>query len=558
MSYFAGSLAPSETRVGDDVEPPLAEIEAIGGFGHWAAVSRSAIRLSPEARRIHGLDPGGYAPTDQLLALYDEEGRERLGDLFSSLLDGGDEKSIEANLVTVRGDLKRVRWRGCQTKNRGKVIGVVRDISEEHDRRVELEWAADYDQLTRLLNRRAFHDIVWQQLACGEAERGWIAILDFDNMKMLNDVLGHAAGDAALRHAAATMRKVMPFATLARLGGDEFAIFYPGNAPPGLVKRTSDQLIEALCAPVEGPFGRFEIGCTIGAAEWQHGEDFDTAMRRADIALYHGKEGARGSTNIYRSGLPDPFQRRTAQIELLKSALTENRMKTVFLPIIDIRSRMPVDHEALARIDKDGELVPASDFAEALDDPASTGELLRRMLENCAEAARGRRIRFSINVSPSDLAQAGFVRQLQQDASEAGLDPDRITIEITERAILAGTIAQLADITRRVRDAGFGLALDDFGTGFSSLTHLSDLPISRLKIDGSFVARLDCERRQMITLSVIGLAKSLGIDVVAEGVESEHQAAILQSAGCMLMQGHLFGLPQHTVQTGPALERRNA
>jgi diguanylate cyclase (GGDEF)-like protein len=404
-----------------------------------------------------------------------------------------------------------------------------------------------HDQLTRLPNRRHFHEYL-EKIVQHARESVSVLFVDLDHFKNVNDSLGHAAGDELIRIVGERIRQDLPEgALLARLGGDEFAIALTGVAEVGAV-----QIAESIIAKCTGEFEimgtRVHIGASVGIATAPPGSaNVAEILRQADLALYAAKHSGRAVVRLFSPELDDSAQFRATIAKGLRKAMSENSLRLVYQPIIVPDSGKPYGYEALLRW-SDNELgdVPPAIFvpiAEQCGLAKQLGEwVISNALAECATWAEGM---ISINVSPHHFQSRNLVQFITARTAERGVRHDRIQFEITETAMFTNP-AHAAEVIRELRSSGIRIALDDFGTGYSSLVNLRDFEIDCIKIDKSFVDTLGEERQaSAIITSVTAMARMLGVNVVAEGVESASQVQALRALGCSLMQGYYYSVPMN-------------
>ncbi len=404
-----------------------------------------------------------------------------------------------------------------------------------------------HDQLTRLPNRLSFQ----QGLSAALADRTQeVAVLfvDLDRFKLVNDTLGHSAGDELVSSLGTRMAKLLPEdGLLARLGGDEFGIVLVGDSA-ARAEEVGDQL-KTMCAVPYDLFGnKVHVGASIGIAH-RGGSNADGSelLRRADLALYAAKTQGRNCCRLFEASMDESARTRAEIDARLRKALDDNSLTLAYQPIIDPQTGSSVGYEALLRWHDPvhGTISPAIfvPIAEETGLITRLGEwVVRRALADCASWPQGM---VSINLSTRHFQSAHLVDFVCAEAAKVGVPHDRIQLEITETALFDDP-ALAAEILIGLREAGIRIALDDFGTGYSSLVNLKDFEIDCIKIDQSFVAALGNDRQSSaIVNSVTSLARALGLKVVAEGVESEMQVQALRMVGCELMQGYFYSPPMH-------------
>jgi diguanylate cyclase (GGDEF)-like protein/PAS domain S-box-containing protein len=435
--------------------------------------------------------------------------------------------------------------------------GIIHDITERKRAEVRLQHDALHDGLTGLPNRALFMDRLEQAVArsAGEAEPTFaLLFLDLDRFKGVNDTLGHAAGDQTLLWTADRLRGcVRRRDTVARLGGDEFVVLLDGIGSVKDAIHAADTMVEALGRPYQIKGREFYSTVSIGIT-WPTDRRSapDALLREADLAMYRAK--LRGGARHELFG-PELHQATVSQLEVesdLRRALGRDEIALVYQPILSFRTGRTTGFEALARWDhpRRGRLPPAAfiPLAEETGLIVPLGLLaLRtavRQLRTWREAhPAARHVTMSINLSPRQFIEPDLVEQIRSIVQEERVPAQAIRLELTETALMQDP-AQAALKLRALRNAGFGLCLDDFGTGYSSLAYLRKFPLDRLKVDRSFVGRVDRSPRDFeLVASITSLARALGIHSLIEGVETGAQLARLRRLRPQEVQGFLFSHP---------------
>jgi diguanylate cyclase (GGDEF)-like protein len=407
------------------------------------------------------------------------------------------------------------------------------------------------DALTGLPNRAAMHEGMGAATARARrsGERLALLMIDLDNFKPVNDRHGHHTGDRVLREAAQRMQSVLRQGEmLARFGGDEFvALIDEPDAEGGSAWRVAERLIEALTQPIHADNLTLHIGASIGIARFP--DDADQAsdlLRRADLALYRAKNGGRRRACHYDPALDNAMAEREALEQRLREAIDTGQIVPHYQPVVDLPERRVRGVELLSRWqDPQRGLVPPSEFIALAENCGLIGPLTLAVLRQACTDLRAMPAhwRLAFNVAPQQLQDPRLVGDVMQVLRSTGTDPRRIEVEVTETALVADFPVARKTIEALKRE-GITVALDDFGTGYSSLNTLSQLGFDKIKIDRSFVATLH-ERSESakIVASIIGLGASLGVQVLAEGVETERDARTLSGLGCGAAQGYLFARP---------------
>jgi diguanylate cyclase (GGDEF)-like protein len=406
------------------------------------------------------------------------------------------------------------------------------------------------DALTGLANRTLLLEETSRLL---HRRRGVVSVLvlDIDDFKDVNDSRGHSTGDQLLLAIAGRIAGcVRPEDTVARLGGDEFAVVVGGG--PRTARGIATRVLAALADPVSVDGRSIVVSVSIGIADTLTGErDADTLLRNADLAMYLAKAQGKHRLVVYADGMAQQARGKAELLEGLSAALAEDELVVHYQPVISMRTGEVTSYEALVRWSHpERGLIPPGDFVPLAEDTGLIvpigawvlGEAARQAVAWSDEA--GRPIGMAVNLSPRQLADDDVVTTVAAVLDETGLPPAQLTLEVTE-SVLVQDVDRVVDRLRALRTLGVRIAIDDFGTGYSSLSYLRRLPADTIKIDRSFVTDLaqDGASRTLVS-SIIELARSLDLDVVAEGVEDAAQRSILQTLQCSHAQGFLFARPQ--------------
>jgi diguanylate cyclase (GGDEF)-like protein/PAS domain S-box-containing protein len=428
----------------------------------------------------------------------------------------------------------------------------IEDITDLYAAKELLVHRSLHDPLTGLPNRLLLHDRLEQAMARVARSASGFALLfvDLDRFKVVNDSLGHDVGDEMLievaRRLTATVRDGD---TVARLGGDEFIVLADGIDDEEGAGELAERVRKALAEPIEVLGGAVVCTASIGVSLPTSGQAPRELLREADTAMYRAKERGKDRVEVFDDALRVRAVERLQVEQQVRTALADGGLVVHYQPIVDVATGRVVAAEALARIEVDGELLHPDDFLAIAEDSglvAPLGALVLRHAVATAAAVRARHPWFrgvSVNVAARQFDAAGFIDGLQAALDEAQLDPGALWLELTEHSLLVAATSGLHTLDR-VRDLGVRVAIDDFGTGYSSLTYLREYPIDLVKIDRSFVSGLPRDNGDTsIVNAVIGLSQSLGLWVVAEGVERPEQLRHLRDQGCTGAQGFLFARP---------------
>ena len=420
-----------------------------------------------------------------------------------------------------------------------------RDVSEMKLARDEMQHLAHHDPLTGLANRLLFQTSLKDALESGEPVA--TLLLDLDHFKEINDTLGHMVGDTLLVSTAERLRACLrPDDLLARLGGDEFAVIVKGYEGKDEIGLLAQRMIDTASAPHVVDGQAFRIGASIGIAlSPEGGEDPEQIFKNADISLYAAKSDSRGGFRFFVSAMEAVLQQRQALHADLREAFGGNQFSLVYQPLVDLESEQVCGFEALLRWNHPVRgMVSPEEFIPVAEETGLIVEIGAWVLRTaCAEAALWpEHIWVAVNLSVRQFSAGDLSAKVEAVLRRTGLTASRLELEITESVLLRDSDAILATLSR-LKDMGIRIALDDFGTGYSSLRYLQRFPFSKIKIDRSFISGLPANTEsQAIVRSVIGLGRSLGMKVTAEGVETKAQLDWVKS-GCDEVQGYYLSRP---------------
>ena len=412
---------------------------------------------------------------------------------------------------------------------------------------------AHHDALTGLPNRTLFADRVGQAIARAHRRDGKIAVLflDLDRFKNVNDSLGHAIGDLLLTAVAERLTHCLRDEdTAARLGGDEFIISLPDVADAGEAARVAARILAELAKPFTIADHQLHADGSIGIALYPaDGDSAETLMRNADTAMYHAKESGRANYQFFSAQMTERVSRRLSTETDLRRALEHGEFALHYQPLIDLGASRVSGAEALLRWPQnEHRLMSPAEFIPIAEDTGliiPLGEWV--LLEACSQAqawqARHPGLRIAVNLSARQFRQKDLIGMIERVLGETGLAPTLLELELTE-SMLMHHAEETVGILTRLDEMGVRLAIDDFGTGYSSLSYLKRFPIHSLKVDRSFVRDISTDPDDAaIVTAIVAMARSLNLDVTAEGVETEEQATFLRSLACHQAQGYYFGRP---------------
>lgn len=417
----------------------------------------------------------------------------------------------------------------------------------------QLTHHAYFDELTGLPNRRLFQDRLQQALRQADRSRTKLAVcfMDLDEFKQINDVHGHETGDQVLRNTAERVSGyIRESDTVARVGGDEFMFLFTGLRQIDEAGTVAEKVLASLNPPLNVSGRLFSVRASLGISIYpDDGSDVATLAKNADMAMYQAKNQGRDRYSFFTQALDEQFARRLEIENDLRQALERNEFEVHYQPQFDLQMRLS-GFEALIRwrhpakgLVSPGAFIPVAEQSGLIAriDEWTLQAVCRQIAEWRRQALRPPAV--SVNLSMKLFRRPDLSERIAQIAREAGVAPQWIDFEVTESALMENA-EQTVRHLRALRAQGFALAIDDFGTGYSSLNYLKRFPVNSLKIDQSFVRDLDIDKDDaVIIVAIVNLAHSLGLSVIAEGVETETQLRFLREHGCDFVQGYLTGRP---------------
>lgn len=432
----------------------------------------------------------------------------------------------------------------------GRLTGAFNDMSAQIvERERDIAHMAFHDDLTSLPNRMMFTEQLEMSLRKVVSRNGHLAVLclDLDNFKIVNDTLGHAVGDELLQEVSRRLTRVLGDHFLARQGGDEFTILLTDEAGPLKPETVARAVIEAIGQPIDHAGQPLFVGASIGIAMAPDDSlDPQDLLKHADLALYKSKEAGRGQFRFFESTMDQQAQERRKLEMALRVALQQGEFELHFQPLFDLARNEISGFEALLRWNhpERGQISPI-DFIPIAEDTGLIIPIGEWVIQEACRHARDwpDHIRVAVNVSTIQFRSPGLQSVVIQALAQTGIEPSRLEIEITESIFLESNESILA-ILHGLRSFGVRVALDDFGTGYSSLSYLRSFPFDKIKIDRSFIMELLVDSNASAVVHAIAeLARALGMETTAEGVEETGQLEALRQHGCTSVQGHLFSRP---------------
>jgi len=483
--------------------------------------------------------------------------RDQAGQLLS-LVQGGQDGSARADWTVLAGDRGEVEVEAsCRDlREDPTVAGLVvtlRDVTEQRGLERELKHRAFHDTLTGLPNRMLFTEQAERAVTRtkGNGVVG-VLVIDIDDFKIINDTLGHDIGDQLLVEVSHRLAGTLgPMDTAARLGGDEFALLVEEARDASEIDEIAERTVQALAAPVTVEGSQLSASASIGVATTMDADGSGDLLRQADLALYEAKGAGKRRWRRYQSGLHSAVVERLAMRAELDQALTHGDFAVHYQPIVRLADGVTVGFEALVRWQHPTRgTIPPLDFIDVAEDtglivPIGNWVLQQSLVDavDWARAAPHDYTYLSVNVSARQFRTAGFIDRVREELAATGLPPGRLMLEITESLLLRDDEQVWTDLTA-LRESGIRVAIDDFGTGYSSLSYLRQVPIDVVKIDKSFIdTMVSSPQQRALVEGIVRLAHTLGLQVIAEGIQRPSDRDLLVDLGCTFGQGYLFSRP---------------
>ncbi|MCB1823609.1 MAG: EAL domain-containing protein [Candidatus Competibacteraceae bacterium] len=572
-----------------DSERRLATAQRIARLGHWDwSQGQACLHLSREVCEMLGLDPQApEVPFRVILERVHEKDRKILAQWFEEIWQGGGQaRAIRHRLVDAGGGVRHVQQQieiVLDASGRpDHLYGTLQDVTDLHQAEERIWQLAFTDSLTRLPNRELFKDRLDTAIKLAKRHDRQLALLflDLDNFKRINDTLGHNVGDHLLQATAERLKSSIrandsvswnkaeePDESIARLGGDEFTVLLPEIQRSEDAANVAERIQVSLSRPLALDGHEIIVTPSIGIAVFpQDGETSETLLKSADMAMYSAKHQGRNLYRFYNAVLNEAAHKRLTMETQLRKAIERNELSLYYQPQLDLPSGRICGVEALARWTNDllG-TVPPVEFISLAEETGLIVPIGEWILRTACRQAKAWGcgcgvdpipMRIAVNISVLQFVQPGFTGLVAQILEETGLEPVALELEITESLLLKDPEGALRTLWA-LKNLGVQLAIDDFGTGYSSLSRLKQLPLNRLKIDKGFVSEVDSQPNDAaIATAVIAMAESMGLRVIAEGVESEAQFQFLKAKHCDEIQGYYLSRPLPAAEITTMLHQR--
>ncbi len=549
----------------------LFKAQEIARLGHWERdLDSNTFQITCHSPEIFGLShPCDY---DALFAGIVTEDRERARELIDDACRTGLAFSLHYRVVLADGSERIILNQGEVVKGsshqRRLVVGILQDITALKQAEDKIHYLAFYDNLTGLANRSLFRE-QWSKIlphARRNGKKVTILFIDLDHFKRINDTLGHPSGDKVLILVADRLKSLLrhsdiisrsstdqPSPLISRVGGDEFTILATDITTPNQVTSLAERIVEVLNQPFELDGQVINLTASIGISIYpDDGDDIDMLLKNADTAMYEAKDNGRNSFQFYQSAMNDAAMERFHLGNRLRTALNNGEIVLYYQPLFSNNNGNKfIGVEALIRwLDPEKGLIPPDKFLPFAEENGFIHNINEWVIqEACVQAQKWvaaglfTDCRMGINISGNRINFIQLGANIIATLAETGLAPQYLEVELTERVMMDNTDDAIT-MLQQLKDIGVAIAIDDFGTGYSALSHLQLFPLTTLKIDKSFIQNIaTTDNGLSLMLSIIGIAKSFDLKVVAEGVETEDQLSAIGKMDCDVLQGYLLSRP---------------
>jgi diguanylate cyclase (GGDEF)-like protein/PAS domain S-box-containing protein len=517
------------------------------------------LNFNPALAKIYGYESANALKegiSDIVTQLYVEEGKRN--EFVALMSQNGNVQNFEAQVRRKNGEIIWISENAREVRDADGALmfyeGTVEDISGRKKHEQELEYQSTHDALTGLPNRTLLSDRLEQYIGIAERYDSKVAVafVDLDQFKIINDSMGHHAGDELLKTMAIRLSEcVRETDTVVRLGGDEFVLLLTGVHRIEDISESIGRVLASISRPCQIEGREFIVSCSIGISIYPDDASDTTALLKyADSAMYKAKQSGRNTFHFYTAELNKRLMERLDLEYRLRRALENNEFLLHYQPKMNFATGKICGAEALIRWQPPAEkMISPASFIPVAEETGLIEDIGYWVLKHACQQALylsqrvGKVFPIAVNVSPRQFRQAGLVNSVRLVLQESGLDPACLELEITESSLVHDT-KNFIHTLHELKALGVKLAIDDFGTGYSSMAYLKDFPVDRLKIDQVFVSHLETEPSNIAILkAIIALGHSLGMKVIAEGVETAYQQAFLHGIGCDELQGYYFSKP---------------
>jgi diguanylate cyclase (GGDEF)-like protein/PAS domain S-box-containing protein len=512
---------------------------------------------SPSASQILGYPPGALIGRRPFESIHPKDAA-RAREAFAQLMAGQQQdRPVVFRYRSAKGAWIHLEALGANLLEHPGIRGIVltsRDITERKRAEEQARYLSQHDPLTGLPNRTLMRDRLHQAVSHARRNNSLVALmcLDLDRFKLVNDSFGHGQGDALLMQVAQRVTACLRDTdTVARLGGDEFTVMLPDIASPQAAGEVAGRILKQFSKPFASQEEQdIYVSASIGISLFpRDGAEAESLVKYADTAMYSAKDSGRNSYRYFTEDLNKQVREKVTLEAGLRRAIERGELRLLYQPKIELASKRVIGAESLVRWQHPSlGLVSPARFIPVAEDSGLIVPLGEWVLRAACEQIRkwqqqGHELQVAINVSARQFQERNLADLVMGVVKESGVDPCFVEIELTESAVMRDADASISTL-ERIKSGGISIAIDDFGTGYSSLSYLKRLPLDMLKIDQSFVRDITTDNNDAaIVRAIIGLARSLGIKVIAEGVEDDEQLSFLNAHGCNYGQGYLFGKP---------------